>query len=152
MSSSAIAVSTRTRPSRGAPGSILLLAAPVAVLLAGASAEWLDFRALRAPLLLMMGFAVLATAYAIAGPGGGWRPFLTAVVTGIGTWAAAQCVYSVIHVASGQQFHATRLGPQWSQVLALVAAHGLLLGAPTGVAAGLMLQVPALRTRMAGRT
>lgn len=111
------------------------------------SAEWLDFRTLRIPLLLLVGFGVLATAYAAGGARGGWRSFAMTVLIGAATWAAAQAVYVVIHVASGERFEADRFGPQWSQAIALVAAHGAFLGTPTGIAAAIILRIPPLRTR-----
>ncbi|MBI5289309.1 MAG: hypothetical protein HY873_10110 [Chloroflexi bacterium] len=120
--------------------SMLAWGAPVAALLAGMAAEWLDFRSLRVPLLLMVGFGVLATAVALNGGRRGWPAFLTATGIGFATWAGAEIVYAVIHVATGQPFDAERFGPQWSQAVMLVLAHGLFLGAPTGAVAGLLLQ------------
>jgi hypothetical protein len=128
-------------------GRLLLLGAPVVAVLAGMAAEWLDFRTLRAPLLLMVGFGVLATAYAVGGRRRGWRPFVATVLIGAATWAGAQTVYAIIHTASGERFHADRFGPQWSQAIALVAAHGAFLGAPTGVVAAVLLWVAARRAR-----
>ncbi len=126
---------------------LLLFGAPVAAILAGVAAEWLDFRALRVPLLLVVGFGVLATAYSVSGARRGWRPFAATVLIGIATWAAAQSVYAMIHVAGGERFHADRFGPQWSQAIALIAAHGAFLGAPTGVAAATILWIAAHRAR-----
>ena len=126
----------------------MLMGAPLVALLGGMSAEWLDFRALRLPLLLAVGLGVLATSYAISGTRTGVRPFLWTVAVGAVTWAAAEAVYAVIHVAAGERFHAERFGPQWSQALGLIAAHGLFLGAPTGIAAALMLHAPALVRRL----
>ena len=117
----------------------------MAAVLAGMAAEWLDFRELRAPLLLMVGFGVLATAHAINGTRGGWRRFAVTVLIGVATWAGAQTVYAIIHVASGERFDAEQFGPQWSQALALIAAHGLFLGAPTGLVAAMLLRVAAWR-------
>jgi hypothetical protein len=140
----------RGRPFRFAwPAGLLLLGAPLASVLGGVAGEWLDFRALRVPLLVTVGFGVLATAYAMHGTHGGWRRFAATVLIGAGTWAAAQSIYAVLHVASGEQFHAERFGPQWSQAIALVAAHGAFLGAPTGVAVALILRVPIFRARPA---
>ena len=126
---------------------LLLLGAPIVALLAGTAAEWLDFRELRAPLLLMVGLGVLATAYAVNGTRGGWRPLVWTVLIGVATWAGAQGVYAIIHAASGERFHADRFGPQWSQAMALIAAHGVFLGAPTGLAAAILLRVAGLRAR-----
>lgn len=140
------------RPERQAlfePRSLLAYGAPLVAVLAGMAAEWLDFRALRVPLLLMVGFGVLATALAVAGEARGWRAFAIGVVTGALTWAGAELVYAVIHVATGQRFDADRFGPQWSQGVMLVLAHGLFLGAPTGAVAGALLQVAAVRRRAA---
>jgi len=136
------------------PARWLVLGAPLVAVLAGMAAEWLDFRALRVPLLLMVGFGVLATAHRLIGARAGgtlapasWRPFALAVLLGATTWAAAEATYTIIHVALGHQFHADRFGPQWSQAVGLIAAHGLFLGAPTGAVAGLMLQAPSLLRR-----
>jgi hypothetical protein len=129
---------------------LLLLGAPIAAVLGGASGEWLDFRALRVPLLMMVGFGVLATAYAAGGARGGWRGSATTVLIGVATWAAAQSVYVMLHLALGERFHAERFGPQWSQAIALIAAHGAFLGAPTGVVAAALLRFLALRARPAG--
>lgn len=123
----------------------LVFGAPLAALLVGLSAEWLDFRELRAPLLFVAGFGILATAYAIDGTRAGWRPFLRTVLIGFGTWGAAQTLYVLLHVARGESFDASRFGPQWSQALGLIAAHGLFLGVPTGIVAALMLQAAARR-------
>jgi hypothetical protein len=109
------------------------------------SAEWLDFRALRLPLLLIVGCGVLATAYALGGRARDWRAASRTVFVGIATWAGVQCVYSVIHLASGERFRADRFGPQWSQAIGLIAAHGLFLGAPTGIVAALVLWFAASR-------
>lgn len=128
----------------------LLLGAPLVAVLAGMSAEWLDFRALRVPLLLLVGFGVLATAYAVGGARGDWRAARTTVLIGAATWAAAQSLYAVLHIASGERFHAGVFGPQWSQVIALIAAHGAFLGAPTGIVAAILLRWTPLRSRTSG--
>jgi len=130
---------TRNDARRGRPG--LALAAPAAAALAGIAAEWLDFRALRWPILALMVAGAAATTGAVAGGRGGWRAFGIAVVTGVLAWALAQCVYVIIHVARGGVFDVSR-GPeaQWAQALVLIAAHGVALGLPTGVAAGVLLQ------------
>ncbi len=133
-------------PKRSASG-ILLFGAPFVAVLAGMSAEWLDFRAFRIPLLLLVGFGVLATAYGVGGARGGWRSFAMTVLIGAATWAAAQSVYAIIHIASGERFDADRFGPQWSQAIALIAAHGAFLGTPTGLVAAIILRVPPLRER-----
>jgi len=119
---------------------LLVFGAPAVALLAGVGAEWLDFRALRVPFLVLAGLGVLATSYALAGTRPGVRPFLTAVAVGVLTWAAAEAVYYAIHVAGGGRFEFEAAGPQPSQALALVGVHALFLGAPTGAVAGLMLQ------------
>ena len=123
-----------------APDRWLVLAAPVVALLAGMAAEWLDFRALRVPLLLMVGFGVLAHVLRADA-----RPRWPAPVRRDGghrrrhLGRGARRVYAIIHVAAGERFHAERFGPQWSQAIGLIAAHGLFLGVPTGIAAALML-------------
>ena len=139
-------VSVRLRPPTGAAGrsSLLVWGAPLAAVLAGMAAEWLDFRELRVPLLFMVGFGVLATTLALNGGGRGWRAFFLGAVLGFATWAGAETVYAVIHVASGERFDAERFGPQWSQAILLVLAHGLFLGVPTGAVAGVLLQWPRL--------
>lgn len=126
----------------------LLLAAPIAALLIGLSAEWLDFRALQVPLLFLAGFGILATAYAIDGTQVGRWPFVRTAGIGFATWAGAQSVFVLLHLARGESFDAGRFGPQWAQALGLIAAHGLFLGLPTGVVAALMLGSPALRRRL----
>ena len=129
----------------------LLFGAPLVAIVAGASAQWLDFRALRVPLLLLVGFGVLATAFALLSARRDWRAALTAVGIGAATWAAGQSIYAIIHVASGERFHADRFGPQWSQAIALVAAHGLFLGVPTGIVAAIILRVLASRVPLVRR-
>jgi hypothetical protein len=119
---------------------VLVWAAPTVALVAGVAAEFLDFRELRAPLLALVGAGVLATAYSFAGTRTGVRPFAVALATGVLTWAGAEAAYSVLHFAAGGQFELSAGGPQPVQALALIALHGVLLGVPTGVAAGLLLQ------------
>jgi hypothetical protein len=109
------------------------------------AAEWLDFRALRVPLLVMVGFGVLATLLALSRGERGPRTFVRGVAVGFTTWAGAASVYAVIHVAAGQRFEAERFGPQWSQAVMLVLAHGAFLGAPTGAVASLLAQLPLAR-------
>lgn len=123
----------------------LLFAAPVAAIVAGMAAQWLDFRALRVPLLLLVGFGVLTTALALAEGRRGWRTFVIAVGVGAAAWAGEQTVYVALHVALGEPFEAERFGPQWSQAIMLILAHGLFLGVPTGAFAGLLLHVPPIR-------
>jgi len=134
-------VTTRTNAWAASPGApvdrLMALAAPAAAVLAGLAAEWLDFRALRYPLLLMVGLGVLATALAVLPRTGGWRAAALTVAIGIATWAAAETLYVVLHAAQGERFEAERFGPQPAQALGLIAAHALFLGVPTGVAAAL---------------
>jgi hypothetical protein len=131
-----------------APASKLLLAgAPVVAILGGMAAQWLDFRELRIPLLLTVGLGVLATAYAMSGTSTGWRGAFRTVLVGVATWAAIESLYAVIHVASGERFHADRFGAQPSQAIGLIAAHGLFLGAPTGLLAALLLRLGTARGR-----
>ena len=74
------------------------------------------------------------------------------MAVGAATWAGAQVVYVLAHVAAGEPFDAGRFGPQWAQALALIAAHAAFLGVPTGAVAGLLLNVPPLRgTRLRPR-
>jgi hypothetical protein len=93
-----------------------------------------------------MGLAVLATAWAVTGGMRGWRAFFVAVGVGVGAWGLAQIVYVIAHVVAGETFDAERFGPQWAQALGLIVAHGLFLGVPTGAIAGLLLNLPPLRT------
>ena len=111
-----------------------------AAIVAGVAAEWLDFRALRYPILLIMLAGVTATAYAWTGGRGGWRPFVTAVAIGVAAWAAAETLYVVLHAAQGERFDAERFGPQWRQALGLIGVHAVVLGAPTGIVAAVLLQ------------
>ena len=91
---------------------------------------------------------VTATAYAWTGGRGGWRPFVTAVAIGVAAWAAAETLYVVLHAAQGERFDAERFGPQWRQALGLIGVHAVVLGAPTGIVAGVLLQAnAALRRR-----
>ncbi|MEX2225185.1 MAG: hypothetical protein WEB52_01900 [Dehalococcoidia bacterium] len=112
-----------------------LLCAPLVAVLAGVAAEWLDVRALRYPLLLMVGGGVLATALALFGRDRGTRAFLLTVVLGAATWAAAETLYVIIHAARGGSFDAERFGPQWALAFGLIGVHALFLGVPTGLAA-----------------
>jgi hypothetical protein len=114
----------------------LLLGAPIVALLAGLAAESLDFRALRYPLLLMVGLGVLATAIALFARERPLRAFVLTVLLGAATWGAAETLYVVLHVAQGESFDAERFGPQWRQALGLIGVHALFLGVPTGIAAG----------------
>jgi hypothetical protein len=123
------------------------LAAPAAALAAGLAAEWLDFRELRVPLLLMVGAGVLLTGHAAFASRRSSAAAGLTVALGIATWAAAETVYVVLHVATGQEFNAERFGPQPAQAVGLIAAHGLFLGAPTGAVAAALLHV----WRIAGR-
>ncbi len=133
----------RNAPAPGsAPGILqgsLLGAAPAVAVAGGMAAQWLDFQALRIPLLLFVDFGVLATAYTLTRAASDRLTFALAVLTGVATWGAVQVVYSIIHVASGERFHADRFGPQPLQAISLIAAHAVFLGAPTGIAAGAML-------------
>jgi hypothetical protein len=113
------------------------------VVLGGMSAEWLDFRALRVPLLLMAGCGVLAVAWAMTRGRTGMRPFVETVAAGAATWAAIEATYVVLHLAGGERFHAERFGPQWSQAVLLIAAHGVFLGVPTGVGVAIVLHAAA---------
>src|SRR5512146_2783909 len=70
------------------------------VALGGMSAEWLDFRELRVPLLAMAGCGVLAAAWAMTRGRTGLRPSLQTVAAGAATWAAIEATYVVIHLAA----------------------------------------------------
>src|SRR5512140_3004846 len=71
--------------------------AALVVVLGGMSAEWLDFRELRVPLLLMVGCGVLAAACAITRGRTGTRAFVETVAAGAVTWAAIEALYVVLH-------------------------------------------------------
>ena len=131
------------------PAVWLWAADALVVVLGGMSAEWLDFRELRVPLLLMAGCGVLAAAWAITRGRTGVRPFVETVIAGAATWAAIESTYVVIHLAAGERFHAERFGAQWSQAVGLIAAHGLFLGVPTGIAVALVLHAAARWRRWA---
>jgi len=140
------------RDRRSASGRALIFGAPAAAALTGVSAEWLDVRVLRYPLLLMVLAGVAATVFAIESRGRGVahtadpargrglpRPYgalIRALIIGISTWAAAETLYVIIHAARGESFEAERFGSQWAQALGLIGVHALFLGAPTGIVAG----------------
>lgn len=132
-----------TTPRRAAGRRIdpFLFAAPVAAVAAGMGAEWLDFRALRYPLLLMMGLGVVVTGYALVGDRTGWKAAVKTVVLGVSAWAAAQTFYVVLHLALGGRLNFEMFDSQPAQAAGLIVAHGVFLGAPTGgvAAAGLWL-------------
>ncbi|HZP58594.1 MAG TPA: hypothetical protein VFC53_13745 [Dehalococcoidia bacterium] len=121
----------------------LTLGAPVAAVLLGAGAEWLDFRELRAAFLALGVAGVTVTALALRP--GAWRAMpalraaLLTVALGAATWAAAEATYVALHLAQGERFHAERFGPQPAQAIGLIAAHALFLGVPTGVAAAALV-------------
>jgi hypothetical protein len=121
------------------PGRTLLASgAVVGAVIVGVGGEWLDFRALRVPILLAVGVGVLAAACSFPRRGGIVDSVRTALV-GAATWGAGGVLYVIVHLARGESFDASRFGPQWSQALGLIAVHALLLGVPTGIAvAGLM--------------
>jgi hypothetical protein len=125
----------------------LLLGAPIVALLAGLAAEWLDFRALRYPLLLLVGRGVLAPAIALFARERPLRAFALTVLVGAATWGAAETLYAILHLVQGESFDAERFGPQWRQALGLIGVHALFLGVPTGIAAGVLRNVIAARGR-----
>jgi len=133
---------------------LLLLAAPGAALLDSVAAEFFDFRALREPLLLMVGLGVLATSYALYDDRPGLRPFALTSAFGVATWALAISGYAVLHAARGGAFDFGPMAdsPQLVQALGLIAAHGILLGGPTGLAAALLLLASGRRPRRAAAT
>lgn len=110
----------------------LLFGAPLAAILAGMAAEWLDFRTLRYPLLLMVGAGVLSTAWALFGVERTLRAFFATVLLGAATWVAAETLYVVLHAVQGERFDMEPSVPQWAQALELIGIHGLVLGVPTG--------------------
>lgn len=121
------------------------MAAPVVAVLAGLAAEWLDFRALRVPLLTMVGLGVLGTSYAVTRGRPGMPEFLVTIGLGGLTWAGAESVYALVHVARGEMFHLDAGGPQAVQAVALIAAHGVILGLPTGLAVAILVHAIGLR-------
>ena len=122
---------------------VLLLAAPIVAIVAGVAAEWLDFRALRWPLLALVLAGVALTSHAMLRDRSGWSRLLVPVAVGVATWAAAETLYVIFHVVQGEPFDAERFGPQPAQAIGLIAAHGFFLGAPTGLAAALILWLAA---------
>ncbi len=151
MAASTISARTLTPRERARSLPALVWGAPIVAVLAGLSAQWLDFRALRYPLLLLVLAGALATAYALFGVRATVRAFAMTALLGVVTWAAAETLYVVIHGASGQSFDAPRFGAQWSQALGLIAIHAGVLGAPTGIVAALLLRVPPLLERLTQR-
>jgi hypothetical protein len=143
-------ISRTTAPPTDAPAarSPLVWGAPLAAVLAGIGAEFLDFRELRVPFLFGVGLGVLATSYALFGTRPGGRRFALTALVGMATWGGAESLYAVLHVARGELFDAPRFGPQAAQAFGLIGVHALFLGLPTGLAAGAMLHAPWLRQRM----
>ncbi len=127
---------------------LMLLASPAAAVALGCAAQWLDFRELRMALLLIGGLGTLGTSAAALHGRRGIAAALVAAGVGVATWGAAQALYALIHVALGERFDAPRFGPQPTQALALVAAHALFLGLPTGIVASALLHAGALRRRL----
>ena len=125
----------------------MLLGAPVAAALAGIAAEWLDFRALRFPLLLTVGSGVLLTTIAMLHGRRGWRAAAATVLLGAATWGAAETLYALLHIVTGQRFDAPRFGPQPAQALGLIGVHAVFLGLPTGAVAAALLHARALARR-----
>jgi hypothetical protein len=123
--------------------SVALLAAPLMATTAGLMSHWWDPRQ---ALLLPMGLAVLATAWAMSSGRHGWFLFFLSVGVGAAAWGFAQTVYVCAHALAGEPFDAERFGPQGAQAIGLIAAHALFLGVPTGAVAGLLLNLPPLRS------
>ena len=119
----------------------MLVAAPAAAVLAGVAAEWLDFRALRYPLLALMLAATTATALALPRLQDGARDAARTVLLGMVTWGAAEALYVVIHTLRGEPFDAARFGPQPAQAFGLIAVHALVLGLPTGLVAAALIRL-----------
>jgi hypothetical protein len=130
------------------PRATLAWGAPLAALLAGVGAEYLDFRELRVLFLLGVGIGVLATSYALFGARPGARRATLTALVGVLAWGAAEAVYVVLHALRGELFLADRFGPQPVQAVALVGVHALFLGLPTGIAAAAVLQAPVLLARV----
>jgi hypothetical protein len=126
------------RPFAGPFNALLVYGAPVAAIAAGIAAEWLDFRALRYPLLAMVGAGVLASSIAVTKRDGSGRAFVTTILLGIATWGMAETLYVALHTTRGEAFEAERFGPQWAQALGLIGVHALFLGAPTGLTAAIV--------------
>ncbi len=151
MATTSISRPARASAQRPSVPAALLAGAPIAAVLAGLGAEFLDFRELRVLFLLGVGFGVLSTSYALTGARPGWRTLGVAALVGVATWGGGEAIYTIVHASRGELFHADRFGSQPMQALGLIAAHGLFLGLPTGLAAGAMLQIPALRARLRER-
>ena len=93
----------------------------------------LDFRELRVPFLLGVGFGVLATSSPCPGCCAARRAFVRAPsLVGIATWGGRPGVYARHPAARASGFDADRFGPQWAQALGLIAAHALFLGLADG--------------------
>jgi hypothetical protein len=123
----------------------MLVAAPAVALIAGIAAEWLDFQALRYPLLgaVLAGVTVTAAALDPGRRQPALGQALRTVALGVATWGAAEAVYVIIHTLRGEPFDAGRFGPQPAQALGLIAVHALALGAPTGAVAAALLRLRA---------
>ncbi len=124
----------------------MMLSAPAAAVAAGIVSEWLDFRALRYPLLLIVLVAVVATALAVDSRGRSARGLavgdsLRTIAIGLVTWGAAESIYVAVHALRGEPFEAGRFGPQWAQAAGLIGVHALFLGMPTGVVAAMILRL-----------
>jgi hypothetical protein len=139
--STRIDASPPARQRRSISASWLLLGAPLVAIVAGLAAEWLDFRALRYPILLLVGFGVLATAVALFGRERSARALLLTIVLGAATWAAAETLYVTVHAARGETFETERFASEWAKGLFLIGVHGLFLGVPTGIAAAIARHV-----------
>ena len=111
----------------------------IGALIVGAGGEWLDFRALRVPILLAVGLCLLAAVCSVPARGG-IRDFVRTSVVGAATWGTGGVLYVMIHVARSESFDASRFGPQWSQALGLIVVHALLLGLPTGIGVAALMQ------------
>lgn len=123
-----------------------LASAPAAAVVAGLAAEWLDFRALRAPILIMVVAAVLITGGALIGGRRDGGAFATITLVGVLAWTAVSAVFVAVHGTRGESFMFGEeyLDQQWMRAAGVIVAHGLLLGAPTGVAAALIVHGRAL--------
>jgi hypothetical protein len=120
---------------------IAILPVALVALAAGLSAEFLDFRALRVPILLLVLSGVIAGVRLVNIGRPGHR-IAIALVSGAAAWGGAQLVYAVIHASRGRtfDFNAWPWEAQASQAAGLILAHAVFLGLPTGIAAAVVVE------------
>jgi hypothetical protein len=130
-----------------------MLPVVLVALAAGLSAEYLDFRALRVPILLLVLAGVIASVRLLDIGRTGHR-IAAVLVTGAAAWGGAQVVYAVIHASRGRtfEFNAWPWESQASQAAGLILAHAVFLGFPTGIAASAVVEAWTWLRRRTSRT